>query len=411
MTTLNCRFCQTPLTQTFVDLGLSPLANSYLKPEHTQAMEPFYPLHAYVCTECLLVQLGEFESPEHIFSEYAYFSSFSDSWLNHCREYVDGMVSRLNLTGEHQVVEVASNDGYLLQYFLPHQVPVLGVEPAINVAKVAEERGVKTHVGFFGTDCAQQLKNSGIQADLLIANNVLAHVPNLNDFVAGIQALLSPEGVATLEFPHLMQLLKHTQFDTIYHEHFSYFSFHTVEKIFSHAGLRVFDVDQLTTHGGSLRLYVCQKASVRYSVNQAVVNLRRLEQHAGMDKLETYAGFAKKVQQVRNHLLRFLMDAQEAGKTVVGYGAPAKGNTLLNYCGVKSDLIAYTVDKNPYKQGCFLPGTRIPIAHPDRIFETRPDYVLILPWNLESEIRESLAGIGAWGGQFVLPIPQLEHVG
>lgn len=410
MTTFNCRFCETPLTHTFIDLGLSPLANAYIQPGRAIAMEPFYPLHAYVCHTCFLVQLGEFESPEHIFSEYAYFSSFSDSWLNHCRDYVDGIVARLELTSDHKVVEVASNDGYLLQYFLPHSVPVLGVEPAANVAKAAEERGVKTHVGFFGTQCAEGLVASGQAADLLIANNVLAHVPNLKDFVAGIQKMLKPEGVATLEFPHLLQLMRHTQFDTIYHEHFSYFSFLTVEKIFESAGLRVFDVDQLPTHGGSLRLYVCQQDSLKYSVNPAVFQLRQQEERAGLHRLETYTQFAPKVHQVRNRLLKFLISAQESGKTVVGYGAPAKGNTLLNYCGVKSDLIAYTVDKNPYKQGCLLPGTHIPIESPDKIRETRPDYVLILPWNLEAEIRENLAFITDWGGEFVLSIPQLEPI-
>ncbi len=406
MSTFRCRFCETPLSHTFADLGMSPLANSYVKPENAHKMEPFYPLHAYVCENCLLVQLGEFESPEHIFGDYAYFSSFSDSWLAHCKDYTYKMTERFGLNAQSKVVEIASNDGYLLQYFIEQGVPVLGVEPAANVAKVAEEKGVPTRVRFFGTETANQMKAEGIQADLLLGNNVLAHVPNLRDFVAGMKTALKPQGVITMEFPHLLQLMRFKQFDTIYHEHFSYFSFYTVEKVFAEFGITLFDVEELPTHGGSLRIYGRHTENTALAVEPAVEALRRKERQAGLDRLETYSDFSRQIQEVKRRLVRFLLDAQEQGKTVVGYGAPAKGNTLLNYCGIKTDLLAYTVDRSPYKQNCLLPGTRIPIYGLEKIRETQPDYVLILPWNIREEIMKSMDFIREWGGEFVLSIPQ-----
>jgi SAM-dependent methyltransferase len=403
----HCLFCRTPLERTFVDLGMSPLCESYVAAENLNRMEPFYPLHVKVCDECFLVQLEEYVSPEHIFTEYAYFSSYSESWLKHAKDYSDMIVRRLNLGQESHVVELASNDGYLLQNFVQKGIPALGVEPAANVAKVAVERGVPTLVKFFGVKTAREMVERGQSADLIAGNNVLAQVPDLNDFVEGIRILLKPQGVVTIEFPHLMKLMAENQFDTIYHEHFSYFSFLTAEKIFAGHGLTLFDVEELPTHGGSLRIYARHENDMSKSVTERTRELRQREEDAGFTRLETYAEFSEQVKETKRKILEFLIRARREGKTVVGYGAPGKGNTLLNYCGVRTDFIDYTVDRNPYKQGKFLPGTHIPIYSPARIDETKPDYVFILPWNFKDEIMAQMAHIREWGGKFVVPIPEV----
>jgi len=404
-----CRFCNAALSHEFADLGVSPLSNAYLKPEQLQRMEPFFPLTVYVCDECLLVQLPAFETPENIFSDYAYFSSYSDSWLAHARSYCRAMIERLALDATTPVVEIASNDGYLLQYFLEAGVPVLGVEPAANVAEVARERGIETLVRFFGVDTARALAAAGRKARLLLGNNVLAHVPDLNDFVAGLKILLADGGVITMEFPHLMRLIDELGWDTIYHEHFSYFSLLAVQRIFAAHGLTIFDVDELPTHGGSLRIYA-RHSGEGGEAGESVVHLMTIEREFGLDQIGTYGRFAEQVRETKRALLSFLIRAKEEGKHVVGYGAPAKGNTLLNYCGIRADFLDYTVDRSPHKQGSFLPGTRIPIHAPDRIRETKPDYVLILPWNLKDEIVEQMADVRSWGGRFVVPIPRVEIV-
>lgn len=403
-----CRFCEAKLQHTFVDLGMSPLANSYLKSEQLRQMEPFYPLHAFVCSQCLLVQLEEFESPDHIFSDYAYFSSYSDSWLEHAKRYVEMVVERFKLNSSSNVVEIASNDGYLLQYVVAKGIPALGIEPAANIAKVAVEKGIPTQVKFFGRKTASELAAAGQRADLLLGNNVLAHVPDLNDFVAGMQILLAPQGVITMEFPHLMRLMAENQFDTIYHEHFSYFSFLAVQKVFARHGLTMFDVEELPTHGGSLRIYARHTEDSSRQVGARVHDLVAREEAAGFGRLEHYLAFSEQVKETKRQLLNFLIEIKRSGKSVVAYGAPAKGNTLLNYCGVRTDFIDYTVDRSPHKQEHYLPGTHIPIHHPDRIKETRPDYLLILPWNLKDEIIKQMAHIRSWGGKFVVPIPQVE---
>jgi len=402
-----CMFCRTPLRHTFVDLGMSPLCESYVPAEKLNHMEPFYPLHAYVCETCFLVQLQEYVSPEQIFTEYAYFSSYSDSWVEHMRRYAEMIAGRLNLGRDSLVVEVASNDGYLLQHFVRKGIPVLGVEPAANVAKVAIEKGIPTLVKFFGAQTARELADQGKQADLVCGANVLAQVPQLNDFVKGLKVLLKPGGVITVEFPHLMRLMAENQFDTIYHEHFSYFSFVAAERIFAAQDLVLFDVEEVPTHGGSLRIYARHADDSAKPVTDRARSLRQRELDAGMLRLETYAGFAEQVKETKRKLLEFLIAAKRAGKKVVGYGAPGKGNTLLNYCGIRTDFVDFTVDRNPYKQGKFLPGTHIPIHPPDRIREARPDYVLILPWNFQDEIREQMAWIEEWGGRFVVPIPEV----
>jgi SAM-dependent methyltransferase len=400
-----CRFCQELLQHTFVDLGMSPLCESYLRADQLNAMEPFYPLHVKVCEKCYLVQLEEYVSPEHIFTEYAYFSSYSDSWLKHAADYVDMISGRLGLGAESLCVELASNDGYLLQYFVEKGIPVVGVEPAVNVAKFAEEKGVPTLVEFFGMQIARQMVARGQAADLVIGNNVLAQVPDLNDFVSGIRILLKPSGVATLEFPHLERLMEQNQYDTIYHEHFSYFSLITVEKIFAAHGLVLFDVEEIPTHGGSLRIYVRHAEDGSKPVTSAVVNLRKRELVGALDLMETYDSFSEQVQESKRALLELLIRLRREGKRVVGYGAPGKGNTLLNYCGIRTDFVEFTVDRNPYKHGCFLPGTHIPIYAPARIAEVRPDYILILPWNLKTEIMSQLAYARDWGAKFIVPIP------
>lgn len=403
----DCRFCGSALEMTFADLGMSPLANSFVPMACSHAMERFYPLHAYVCTTCWLVQLQVFESSEAIFSNYAYFSSYSKSWLEHASHYVDQMRERFALDGSTLVVEIASNDGYLLQYFRRAEVPVLGVEPARNVAEVAKARGIPTVVEFFGTETARRLAAEGCRANLLLGNNVLGHVPEVNDFVAGMKLLLKPAGVITMEFPHLQRLVEECQFDTIYHEHFSYFSFCAVERIFARQGLTLFDVEELPTHGGSLRIYARHKDFEGYPVSPRVGALRSREQVLGYEDRSLYAGFAERVKAVKRDLLDFLITQKRQGRSIVGYGAPAKGNTLLNYCGVSTDMIDYTVDLNPRKQNHLLPGTRIPVFSPDHIAETKPDYVLILPWNLRDEIMTQMGHIREWGGRFVLATPEV----
>ena len=405
---LSCRFCGSPLHHAFADLGASPLSNDFLGADRLNAMECYFPLKAYVCESCYLVQLPEFESPESIFSDYAYFSSFSESFLQHVRQYVDTVVDRFSLDRNSQVVEIASNDGYLLQYFKPHGVPIYGIEPAANVAKVAEERGVPSVVDFFGEQTARRLATERGLANLIVGNNVLAHVPDLNDFVSGIKQLLAAGGVVTMEFPHLMQLMELNQYDTIYHEHFSYFSFLTVTKIFAHHDLRIFDVEEIWTHGGSLRVYACHVDDAEKIGTDRVGALSTREQEAGYGQLSHYLQFQEQVDRQKRALLRFLIDAKDSGQLVVGYGAPAKGNTLLNYCGIRTDLLTYTVDRSPHKQGLYLPGTRIPIFAPERILETQPDYVLILPWNIKYEVMEQMAEIRQWGGRFVIPIPEVQ---
>jgi SAM-dependent methyltransferase len=408
MTTAVCRFCQAVLTRTFVDLGRAPLSNAFLAADQLHSMEPHYPLHVYVCETCLLVQLEEFQTATDIFGDYLYFSSFSDLWLRHAEKYAERMTAELRLSAASLVVEVASNDGYLLQYFRQRDIGVLGIEPAANVAKVAEAIGVPTDVAFFSTDTARRLVQTGKAADLICANNVLAHVPDLNDFVAGLKILLKPTGTITVEFPHLRRLIAERQFDTIYHEHFSYFSLLVVDKLFARHGLTVFDVDSLETHGGSLRIHAGHaedRTRQRTGRFHAVVADERA---AGLAGLAIYDRFAETVVEVKCQVLGFLIAARREGKLVAGYGAPAKGNTLLNYCGVGPELIAFTVDRSPHKQGRYLPGVQIPIHAPERIFETRPDYVFILPWNIRSEIIEQMHAVRDWGGRFVVAIPNVQ---
>jgi hypothetical protein len=403
-----CRFCAVPLKRTFVDLGAMPPANYYLRNDDLRRAEPYYPLHAFVCEECRLVQLEEIQTPEQLFSEYAYFSSFSKSWLEHTRAYVNAMIDRYGFDTSSSIIEVASNDGYLLQYFKKKRIPVLGIEPAANVARAAKARGIPTLVRFFGVALAQELIAKDTGADLLIGNNVLAHVPDIDDFVGGLKILLKPEGVITIEFPHLLRLIKLNQFDTIYHEHFSYLSFLTVERIFAHHGLTIVDVEELPTHGGSLRIHA-RHAGVDES-GERVIAMRAKEKAAGLDDIATYEGFAERVKHTKRDLLSFLIRAREQGKSIVGYGAPAKGNTLINYCGIRNDFLDYTVDLSPHKQGLYLPGSRLPIFAPEAIFETKPDYLLVLPWNLEEEIVSQMAAIRDWGGKFIIPIPEVRVV-
>jgi SAM-dependent methyltransferase len=402
-----CRHCGAPLKQSFCDLGMSPLANSYLTADQLDREEVFYPLHAYVCSECYLVQLAEIQSAEFIFSDYLYFSSYSQSWLDHAQAYVQVMITRFLLDETSRVIEVASNDGYLLQYFVGAGIPCLGIEPAKNVAVAAEQRGVETRVGFFGTSLATELAVEGICADLLIGNNVLAHVPDLNDFVEGMSLVLAPDGLITMEFPHLLKLIEHNQFDTIYHEHFSYFSLMTVIRLFASHRLRIFDVDQLSTHGGSLRIYACHVDCTAYDTAHRVSELIEIEHAKGLDGLDGYLTYPERVKRTKRTLLKFLIDARERGLSTAAYGAPAKGNTLLNYCGIRDDLLEYTVDRSPHKQGRFLPGIHLPIFAPDHVRDTRPDYLLILPWNLRDEVIQEMSYIRDWGGRFVIPIPEL----
>src|SRR3954447_2802113 len=404
-----CRFCAAPLRHTFVDLGMSPLCESFVPADQANAMERFYPLHAKVCERCLLVQLEEFASGEEIFGgEYAYFSSYSDSWVQHARRYVEMAIERFGLTSDSLVVEVASNDGYLLRHVVERGIPALGIEPAANVAEAAGALGVETIVRFFGRQCARDLIAEGKRADLIAANNVMAHVPDLNDFVAGFEILLADDGVVTVEVPHLLRLVEDNQFDTIYHEHFQYFSCLTAQKVFAHHGLELFDVEELKSHGGSLRLYGQRKSTASRPVGERVHELTARERALGFDTLEAHVAFTARVEETKWGLLEFLIAQRREGKRIAGYGAPGKGNTLLNYCGIRTDLLAYTVDRNPYKQGMHLPGTHIPIERPQRLAEPRPDYILILPWSLREEIVARLASAREWGARFVVPIPAVE---
>ena len=404
-----CRFCGSELGHLFADLGMCPVANSLVPEDRLSSMEPFYPLRAFVCEECFLVQSEEFEAPEGIFSEYTYFSSYSTSWLEHCRAYAEAIVERLGLADGSTVVELGSNDGYLLQYFQGRGIRVLGVEPAANVAQEAIVKGIPTIVRFFDEEVARELAEES-SADLLIGNNVLAHTPGVNGFVGGMKLLLKPGGVITVEFPHLMRLVEDGQFDTIYHEHFSYFSFSTVTRIFARHDLRVFDVEELSTHGGSLRVYACHADDPAKEPTERVAALAEREQVAGYGELGVYKAFGERMAATKREVLRCLIDAKEAGKTIVGYGAPAKGTTLLNYCGVGTDFLDYTVDKSPHKQGSYLPGVRVPILAPSEIRRTRPDYVFILPWNLKDEIVDELAFVREWGGRFMVRTPHMSVV-
>jgi SAM-dependent methyltransferase len=406
MSSATCRSCAAPLVHSFVDLGMSPLCESFLRADQLNSMEPFYPLHAYVCDQCWLVQLHEYVSGEAIFSDYAYFSSYSDSWVKHAQRYMDAMISRFSLGRTSLVFEVASNDGYLLQHAVAAKIPCLGIEPAANIAKVAVERGIPTVVHFLGRDTARAIVAEHGRADLVAANNVFAHVPDLNDFTAGLATLLAPTGVLTIEVPHLVKLVSENQFDTIYHEHFCYHSLVAAERVFERHGLVVFDVEELPTHGGSLRYFVRHAADESKPVEARVKTLRDRERALGVETLAYYKDFTAKVEETKRQLLTFLIEARRAGARVVGYGAPGKGNTLLNYCGIRTDLLEYTVDRSPHKQGMFLPGTHIPIHHPDRIREDKPDYVLFLPWNLKDELASQLAYVREWGGKFVVPIPE-----
>ncbi len=403
-----CRFCGAPLRETFVDLGLSPLCENFIDATRLSAPESFYPLHTFLCEKCFLVQLPEHVGSAEIFEEYAYFSSYSDSWLAHAQKYVEAITERLGLGPKSSVMEIASNDGYLLQYFKAKGIPVLGIEPAKNVAAVAIEKGIPSLTSFFGCRLAQELASGGQQADLLLGNNVLAHVPDINDFVSGMKALLGPGGVITMEFPHLIRLIEENQFDTIYHEHFSYLSFTTVGQIFAAHGLVLFDVEELKSHGGSLRIYARHADDESKPVLERAVALKQREADWGITDVAAYRRFAEKVEGTKRKILQFLVEAKSAGKSVVGYGAPGKGNTLLNYCGIRTDFLDYTVDRNPYKHGKYTPGTRLPIFPPEKIRETKPDFLFILPWNLKNEIITQNSYIREWGGQFVVPIPEIQ---
>jgi SAM-dependent methyltransferase len=400
-----CRFCASPVQHPVVDLGMSPLCESYLTPERLDAMEPFYPLHVRVCAQCLLVQINDYVSAEAIFTEYAYYSSFSSSWLDHAREYVTSMTSRLGLGPDSFVVELASNDGYLLQYFVEAGVPCLGIEPSVNVSEAAIERGVPTDTAFFGEAKGREMAAAGQAADLVLGNNVLAQVPDLNDFVAGIPHILKPAGTVTIEFPHVVRLIEENQFDTIYHEHFCYFSLASVEAVFAGHGLTIFDVEELWTHGGSLRIFGRHAADSSRPPTARLLELRERERSGGYHEVSTYARFEQQVRETKRALVDLLISLKRAGNTIAGYGAPGKGNTLLNYCGIRTDFVDFTVDRNPYKQGRFLPGTHIPIHPPEKIDEVRPDYILILPWNFKDEILLQLSHVREWGAKFIVPIP------
>ncbi len=404
-----CRHCGAPLVHSVVDLGVQPPCEGYVSAERFNEPELFYPLHAMVCANCLLVQLETDVAHELIYTEYAYFSSFSDSWLEHSRSFVEKITARLGLGQDSQVVELASNDGYLLKNFVEKGIPSCGVEPAANIARVAMDRGISTVVAFFGVVTARTLVAEGRRADLIVANNVFGHVPDINDFVSGIKLLLKPGGTVSIEIPHFMRLMEHNQFDTIYHEHYCYHTLLADTRIFEVFGLRLFDVEELKTHGGSIRMLLCHNNDPR-GVTPSVNTLLELERVRGLDRIETYAGFGEKVRETKRKLLAFLIEVARAGKTVAGYGAPGKGNTLLNYCGIRTDFIDFVVDRNPYKQGRYLPGSRIPVFAPDKIDQMKPDYVLILPWNIQDEIMDQMAHIRGWGGLFVVPIPEVKVI-
>lgn len=408
---MNCRFCKTELRHVFIDLFNSPASNSFLRKEALNEPETFFPLKVYTCHKCFLVQVDEYQKSDAIFnSDYVYFSSYSTSWLAHAKRYTDMMTTRFGFTNQSLVVELASNDGYLLQYFKEKAIPVLGVEPTANTARVAEERGIESVVDFFGVRLAKKLAEQGRMADLLLGNNVLAHVPDILDFVGGMKILLKPRGVITMEFPHLMQLVENNQFDTIYHEHFSYLSFTTVRDIFASQGLELFDVEEIPTHGGSLRIFARHKEDGSKPIEARVGALLKKEADRGMGGIEYYNDLQQKAFSVKTALWQFLLEQKTSGKTVAAYGAAAKGNTLLNYCGIKSDLIDFVVDANPHKQNKYLPASHIPVLSEAHLKEARPDFVLILPWNLRDEITKQLAYIREWGGQFVVPIPTVEII-
>ncbi len=402
-----CRFCQSPLEHTFCDLGKTPLSNAFPLPEQ-KAQEKFYNLHAYVCKNCFLVQIAEMETPENIFGcDYAYFSSYSSTWLEHANNFAEKMIQKLALTKASKVIEIASNDGYLLQYFKQYNISILGIEPAKNVAEAAQKKGIDTKIAFFSNSLAQEMAKQKIQADLLIANNVLAHVPELNDFVKGLKKILKEEGTISIEFPHLLKLIEENQFDTIYHEHFSYFSLHAVNRIFQFHGLKIFDVEELPTHGGSLRIYAGHEENETKKIHPSVPKLLLKELASGLQHLKTYIAFNEKVQNYSLVLLNQLRELKKAGKTIVGYGAPAKGNTLLNFCKIGTSFFDYTVDRSLFKQNRLLPGTHIPIYPPEKILQTRPDFLFILPWNLKTEIMQQMAFIRKWEGKFIIPIPEM----
>jgi SAM-dependent methyltransferase len=407
--TRSCRLCGTKLSRTFVDLGMSPLCESYVSADKLDDAETFYPLHVRVCESCLLVQLPAYVAGEDIFSDYAYFSSYSDSWVAHARRYADDMIGRLGLSGDSLVTEVASNDGYLLQHFLSAGIPVLGVEPAANIAQAARSKGIPTEVQFLGSETGRDIAGRYGTADLVAANNVFAHVPDIRGFAAGLRALVKDTGLVTLEFPHLLRLIERRQYDTIYHEHYSYLSLLTSSRVLATAGLFVVDVEELDTHGGSLRVYARPQESAGEPASR-VKTVLQAEENAGLHTLAGHEGFASEVLRIKSDLVRFLLEAAATGLSVAGYGAPGKGNTLLNHCGIRPDLLSYTVDRSPVKQGQFLPGTHIPVYAPDRIAQTKPDYILVLPWNLKEEITEQLAYVREWGGRLVYPIPALEIV-
>ncbi|WP_371504482.1 methyltransferase domain-containing protein [Nitrosopumilus adriaticus] len=407
---MKCRFCHTSKFSNFLDLGRTPLSNSFLKKSQIKKKEKTFPLHAYVCHNCLLVQLKEFENPENIFSNYAYFSSFSKSWLEHSKKFVEKSIKKFNLNDKSQIIEIASNDGYLLQYFKKRKIPVLGIEPAKNVSKIARKQGIPTITKFFGKKTAKQLTDKGIRADLIIANNVLAHVPNLNDFIMGLKILLDENGVISLEFPHILKLIQKNQFDTIYHEHFSYFSFLTIKKIFLKHKLDIFDVNEIPTHGGSLRIYVKHKENEKISINNSVENLIQKEIKNSINKIKTYKEFEPKIKKIREDIQKFFLIAKKENKKVIGYGAPAKGNTLLNYCNIKEKDLKFTVDISPHKKELYLPGTHIQIKDIKEIKKEKPDYLFILPWNLKEEIIHEQNYIKKWGGKFVIPIPKVKII-
>ena len=407
---MNCRFCRNLIKSPFLSLGSSPLANTYLKKENLSKMEPHYPLEIYVCQKCFLVQLEEFELAKNIFHDYAYFSSYSDTWLKHCRKYTEMIIKRFSLNQQSFVLEIASNDGCLLQNFKKHKIPLRGVEPAVNVARIARKKGIPTDITFFNTNYAKRMAKNEKKADLIIGNNVLAHNPNLHDFIKGLKIALKPKGVITMEFPHLLNLITQVQFDTIYHEHFSYFSFSTVKKIFEFHGIGLFDVQEIPIHGGSLRIYGKHQQDRSKKITQKVTALLKKEKSAGLMKRKTYNDFGEKVNLIKRELLQFLIKAKNQNRKIIGYGAPAKGNTLLNYCGIRTDFLDYTVDKNPEKQNKYLPGTHIPIKNPKVISQDRPDYILILPWNIKTEIINQMSFIRKWGGKFIVPIPKLKVI-
>lgn len=405
-----CRFCGSNLKQTFCDLGISPLSNAYLTKNQLEEKEPQYPLHACVCESCYLVQIPQFETPKNIFTQYAYFSSYSDSWVQHCRDSAEQIISRFSPQHDSLAIEIACNDGCFLKVFKEMGISVLGIEPAKNVAAVAQQSGIPCHVDFFSSQTARELCAKGQQADLLLGNNVLAHVPDLNDFVAGLKILLKPSGILIMEFPHLLKLIEGNQFDTIYHEHFSYFSFITAEKIFKHHGLKIFDVQKIPTHGGSLRIFARHSEYAGESISKNVAELRSAENIFGLAQTDIYKSFGPKAEEIKSNLIEFFRKVKQENKSIAGYGAPAKGNTLLNFCQIDASQMDYTVDRNPHKQNYYLPGSHIPIYHPDKIRSTRPDYLFILPWNIKDEVMTQMSYIREWGGKFIIPIPNIQII-